>query len=68
MDNKLPTQFHDSILHCLDCDKDFVFTAGEQLYFESKDLMLPKRCPNCRLKRKQSLVTRSRAGEVDDVR
>jgi hypothetical protein len=46
----------DCTLGCVDCGRAFVFTAGEQLYFQSKKLSIPKRCPPCRLKRKQSLV------------
>ena len=41
---------------CLDCGAIFIFTVGEQRYFLSKGLSEPKRCPQCRLKRKVTLV------------
>jgi hypothetical protein len=44
-------------IHCSDCDEDFVFTAGEQQFFKSKGLSLPKRCPICRKARKDSIVS-----------
>ena len=43
-------------LRCVDCRMDFVFTVGEQRYFFSKGLSIPKRCPNCRQKRRETLV------------
>lgn len=43
-------------LVCVDCGAPFVFSAGEQRYFFSKGLSIPKRCPNCRRKRRQTLV------------
>ena len=46
----------DRRIPCLDCGAIFTFTAGEQRYFLSKDLSEPKRCPQCRLKRRLSLV------------
>ncbi len=53
---KETSKLNDRLLHCLDCGKDFQFTAGEQRYFFSKGLSIPKRCPECRLKRKLTLV------------
>ncbi len=46
----------DCTLRCVECGNEFIFTGGEQLYFLSKQLSIPKRCPSCRLKRKRSLV------------
>jgi len=43
-------------LVCVDCGAPFVFSVGEQRYFLSKGLSIPKRCPNCRHKRRQTLV------------
>ena len=48
--------FKDQILECIDCQRNFTFSRGEQLYFASKGLSTPKRCPQCRLKHKQTLV------------
>jgi CxxC-x17-CxxC domain-containing protein len=48
----LPMEFQDKILKCIDCGTDFVFTAGEQLFFRDKQFKNePKRCKNCKGKR-----------------
>jgi len=45
-------EFQDKILKCVDCGKDFIFTAGEQLFFHDKQFHNdPKRCKACKLKR-----------------
>jgi CxxC-x17-CxxC domain-containing protein len=42
--------FQNKDLTCRDCDKTFVFSAGEQEFFAQKGLINePKRCPNCRI-------------------
>src|ERR1700760_2861423 len=42
-------EFVDKILKCSDCAKDFVFTAGEQLFFFDKQFKNdPKRCKPCK--------------------
>ncbi|MBW3624263.1 MAG: zinc-ribbon domain-containing protein [Armatimonadetes bacterium] len=43
----------DKNLTCRDCNNTFVFTAGEQAFFEEKGLSAPIRCPECRRLRKQ---------------
>jgi len=48
--------FRDKVLHCYDCEHSFVFTAGEQAYFQSKGLSEPKRCKPCRELRKRTLI------------
>lgn len=49
-------------LSCVDCGATFIFTAGEQRYFASKGLSIPKRCPSCRQKRRNTLVPDSGGG------
>ena len=45
-------QFVDRFLKCSDCGNDFVFTAGEQLFFYDKQFKNdPKRCKLCKAKR-----------------
>jgi CxxC-x17-CxxC domain-containing protein len=45
-------QFTDRVLKCCDCDGDFVFTAGEQVFFHDKQFKNdPKRCKPCKAKR-----------------
>ena len=44
--------FVDRILKCTDCGDDFVFTAGEQLFFFDRQFKNdPKRCKLCKAKR-----------------
>ena len=52
----LRTHFQDKVFTCCDCGNTFTFTAGEQVYFESKQLSPPKRCKPCRELRKQTLI------------
>ena len=45
-------QFVDRYLKCSDCNNEFVFTAGEQLFFYDKQFKNdPKRCKLCKAKR-----------------
>ena len=45
-------EFQDKTLRCVDCGSDFVFTAGEQLFFHDKQFRNePKRCRSCKNKR-----------------
>lgn len=47
--------FVDKTLHCLDCGKEFVFTAGEQEFYAKKGFTNePLRCKDCRDARKRS--------------
>lgn len=32
---------------------EYVITAGEKEFYESKEMQLPKRCPECRARRKR---------------
>ena len=46
------TQFVDRILTCSDCHGEFIFTAGEQLFFYDKQFTNdPKRCKPCKSRR-----------------
>lgn len=45
-------EFVDRILTCADCGGEFIFTAGEQLFFFDKQFKNdPKRCKPCKSKR-----------------
>src|ERR1700685_2314583 len=45
-------EFQDRILKCSDCGTEFVFTAGEQHFFQDKNFKNePKRCKACKSKR-----------------
>ena len=46
-------EFEDKTLVCQDCGKEFIFTAGEQAFYNEKGFdNEPKRCKECRDKRK----------------
>jgi len=45
--------FQDRPLQCLDCKNEFIFTAGEQEFYDRKGFKeIPKRCKPCRDQRK----------------
>lgn len=55
-------QFEDRDLECLECKNTFVFTSGEQAFYHQKGFTEPKRCPKCRMAKKQ------RQGNQNDAR
>lgn len=46
------SDFRDRTLRCGDCGSSFVFTAGEQAFYNERGFSEPKRCPACRSARK----------------
>ena len=56
-DRNFTTKYTDKTIRCVDCDRDFVFTAGEQSFFASKSppLTEPKRCRACRDYRRRTI-------------
>lgn len=45
----------DKTLVCKDCGEEFVFTAGEQDFYEEKGFQNePQRCPKCRQAKKEA--------------
>ncbi len=70
------SQFQDQTLTCMDCGKQFVWTAGEQEFYKSKGFdNPPSRCPDCRTRRKtermasrtMTKITCSNCGKEDEV-
>lgn len=68
--------FVDETLICKECGEEFVFTAGEQEFYEEKGFQnKPQRCKKCRDARKAAsrparemfTITCSRCGEEDEV-
>jgi len=48
-------EYHDKVLKCAECGQEFVFTAGEQIFFADKGFKNePKRCKDCKSKRSQA--------------
>lgn len=43
----------DITLKCKDCGKEFIFTEGEQKFYEEKGFTNPIRCNECRKAKKQ---------------
>ncbi len=47
--------YEDKTLICKDCGKEFIFTAGEQEFYASKNFENePLRCKSCRIARKNN--------------
>jgi len=45
-------EYSDRVLRCVECGTDFVFTAGEQLFYAEKGFRNePKRCKTCKSRR-----------------
>lgn len=42
----------DRTIVCRDCGQEFVFTAGEQAFYQERGYTEPLRCPACRAARK----------------
>jgi CxxC-x17-CxxC domain-containing protein len=42
----------DKTLTCRDCGQQFVFTAGEQAFYQERGFSEPQRCQSCRAARK----------------
>jgi CxxC-x17-CxxC domain-containing protein len=57
-------EFQDKVLKCIDCSANFVFTAGEQLFFHDKQFKNePKRCKSCKTKRVAVLGPVAQSGQ-----
>ena len=58
-------EFVDRLLTCADCGGQFIFTAGEQLFFFDKQFKNdPKRCKPCKSKRATGARLEPGAGPV----
>ena len=59
-----PAMYEDKTLRCRECGKDFVFSAGEQEFYQLKGLMNePGRCPECRAARRLAMASARATGE-----
>ena len=51
------TEFQDRSIKCVDCGEDFIWTAGEQVFFHDKGLKNePKRCKPCKQAKNERLA------------
>jgi len=49
------TVFSDKTITCRDCGTDFIWSGGEQQFYQEKGLLnAPQRCPTCRATAKQN--------------
>lgn len=46
----------DKAIKCVECSNDFTFTDGEQAFYESKGFHVPKRCQDCRKKKRDGFT------------
>ena len=54
---RVETEFQDRAIRCIDCGEEFVWTAGEQLFFHDKGLKNePKRCKPCKQAKNERLA------------
>lgn len=51
------TRYEDESKVCCDCGRGFWLEVGEQAFFTSKQMPLPKRCKPCREIRRQTINT-----------
>jgi CxxC-x17-CxxC domain-containing protein len=50
-------EFEDLTIKCVDCGSDFIWTAGEQVFFHDKGLKnAPKRCKPCKQAKNERLA------------
>ena len=55
-------EYTDRALRCIDCGEEFIFTAGEQLFFADKGLRNdPKRCKPCKSKKNERIAANMHA-------
>ena len=60
--------FVDTHILCIDCDSEFIWTVGEQVFFRDKKLQNPpKRCRECK-RAKNERITSIAAAQVDGVK
>ena len=51
------SEFEDTSITCIDCSRDFIWTAGEQAFFRDKKLQNPpKRCKDCKQAKNERLA------------
>src|SRR5678809_1762388 len=57
MERTQETEFQDRPIKCVDCNENFIWTAGEQVFFHDKGLRNePKRCKPCKQAKNERLA------------
>ena len=54
------TPLADRTITCINCSKPFTFTSGEQDYYKTMKFSDPKRCKECREKKREQEQPRRR--------
>lgn len=55
----------DKQIECLDCGQQFTFTEGEQEFFAERSFTPPKRCKDCRDKKRARLESSGKERKRD---
>ena len=56
--------FEDKTLRCRECGQEFIFSAGEQEFYQQRGLVNePGRCPACRANRRAAMAAGRATGE-----
>ncbi len=60
-----PQSIEDLNIACIDCENDFLWTAGEQVFYRDKGLQNPpKRCKGCKHAKNERLSAIAKAQET----
>lgn len=51
--------YEDQLITCADCRAEFLWDAGEQYYYAKRGYSPPKRCAECRAKRKRAVEAKT---------
>ena len=51
----VPDSYLGEIFACIDCSKNYNITKNELLFYRKESLPFPRKCPNCRYKRRFDL-------------
>jgi DNA-directed RNA polymerase subunit RPC12/RpoP len=57
-DGERVVNFQDRTIQCVDCGREFNYSAREQEFFKQMNFTEPKRCPQCRSTRRQGREAR----------
>ena len=51
----VPDSYLNEIFACIECSKNYNITKNELLFYRKENIPLPRKCPNCRYKRRFNL-------------
>ena len=59
-----PLDFQDKTIICCDCGEPFLWSHGEQRYYQDRSLSPKRRCPQCCEKRRKRIRPNSDLGNT----